>query len=425
MHLHCLGLNHHTAEVSIREKLAFDEQDILNFWNKLNNKSIPLELVVLSTCNRVEIYVASEEPIFEIIEGELSDQGNIPQEQINASFYRLVDEQVVSHLFRVAAGLDSMVLGEPQILGQVTEAYEIGLKFESCGKILSKLFQTAIQTGKRVRTETAISRNSTSISSLAARLAAQIVPNLPEAQITLFGAGEMAELTVEALRKRGVKNFNVISRTINSACTLAKRWNGQAGTMDSLKGVLEDTDILITSTSAPHTLLNKGMIAQIMKNRPDRPMVIIDIAVPRDVDPEVDTVPNAQVYDIDRLYQEVEQSLEKRSNEIPKVEKILEEEYLHFKDFWGTLKVVPTIVDMRQMADNIRIQELEKTLNRLPDLGEFEQEKIVAMTRSIVQKILHAPTVGLRQKANEPDGEKYASAVRVLFGLDHNQSSEN
>lgn len=418
MHLHCLGINHHTADIAVREKLAFTPQTIQAYWDRLTNNSPNTELVILSTCNRVEIYVYASRAIWTELESLVAESVQITTDQIQSHLYRLVDEQVVSHLFRVSAGLDSMVLGEPQILGQITNAYEQALTQGSAGKVVSKLFQSAIFTGKRVRTETAISKNSTSVSSLAANMAQKIVPDLTEAKITLLGAGEMAELAVEALQKRGVNKFHVLSRTIASACTLAERWEGNAGTMENLNGVLEDTDILITSTSAPHTLIHKNMVKQIMRSRPDRPLVMIDIAVPRDVAANVQELENVEVYDIDRLNNEVAESLDKRSNEIPKVEQILEEEYKIFKKFWNSLKVVPVIKGMRERADTIRQQELEKVFKHLPNLNEAEQAEISAMTQSIIQKFLHAPTIKLREEADGPEAEKYAHAASRLFGLD-------
>lgn len=419
MRLHCLGINHHTADVNTREKLAFQPDQIRTFWKYISQRSKKQigELLIVSTCNRVEIYVVADQPVFDEIESALIDYRDLSQKSVGHLFYRLVDEQVVSHLLRVAAGLDSMVLGEPQILGQVTAAYELGLQMESCGKVLSKLFQSAIHTGKRVRTETAISQNSVSVSSLAARVAEQIVGDLNSAQITMLGAGEMAELAIEALKKRGANRFVVISRTINSACGLAKKWEGQAGTMENLAGALEDTDILLTSTSAPHTLIHKGLMERIMAGRSGRPMVIIDIAVPRDVASDVDDVPGVSLFDIDGLNEDVGKAIESREGEIPKVEQIIEEEYQIFKAFFGTLKVVPVIAGMRQQADAIRRQELDKTLRQLEGIDPKQQERIAALTHSIVQKILHEPTIRLREEANGPNGEKYAIAVSELFGL--------
>jgi len=419
MRLHCLGLNHRTAEIEIREKLAFEAHQIEELWRHLQKatKGFLSELVVLSTCNRVEIYAVSDQPSFGELEQALLKYRNLEIKHVQGLFYRFVDQQVISHLMRVSAGLDSMVLGEPQILGQVTDAYEISLEINACGKILSKLFQSAIRAGKRVRTETEISKDSVSISSLAANMAEQAVSDLLGAQITLLGAGEMAELAVEALKKRGANKFGVISRTISSACGLAEKWDGQAGTMENLSGALEATDILITSTSAPHTLIHRGMIEQVMAERKEHPMVIIDIAVPRDVSPDVSLVENIRLYDIDDLNRGVERAIENRENEIPKVERIIDDEYQAFKEYFATLDVVPVIVEMRQYADSIRQNELEKTLRKLEGLHPKDKEKIKALTHSIVQKILHGPTICLREEANGPNGEKYANAASKLFGL--------
>lgn len=419
MRLHCLGINHHTADVSTREKLAFDEGQAEEFWNQLliQTQNRILELVILSTCNRVEIFTVAEQPIFSEIETALMEYCNLSQAEVSHLFYRLVDEQVISHLMRVTAGLDSMVLGEPQILGQVTEAYESGLKTHTCGKHLSKLFQSAIHTGKRVRSETAISENSLSVSSLAASVAEQILGDLSNAQITLLGAGEMAELAIESLRKRGANKFIVISRTINSACSLAQKWDGHAGTMENLAGALEKTDILLSSTSAPHTIIHSGLIEQIMADRPDQPLVIIDIAVPRDVAPDVGNLAGVSLFDIDGLKNGVEKALKGRQSEIPRVEQIIEEEYLAFKEYFGSLRVVPVITGIRQQADAIRQQELEKAFRQLEGIDPKQQERIRALTHAIVQKILHEPTIRLRQEANGPNAEKYAIAVSELFGL--------
>jgi glutamyl-tRNA reductase len=419
MRLHCLGINHQTAEVSTREKLAFDINQTKSFWEALRKETERKvdELVVLSTCNRVEIYAVSEQPFFAELEKTLVELRDISGKDIGHLFYRLVDEQVISHLLRVSSGLDSMVLGEPQILGQVTEAYQTGLEIGSCGKMLSKLFQSAISTGKRVRTETDISKNSMSVSSLAAQVTEQIVGNVSDSQITLLGAGEMAELAIEALKKRGANKFIVISRTINSACTLAQKWDGHAGTMENLAGALENTDILLTSTSAPHTIIHRSLIEGIMANRPNRPLVIIDIAVPRDVASDVKDIAGVSLFDIDRLNQGVVKAVESRESEIPKVEKIIDEEYLTFKEYFGSLKVLPVIAGIRQQANAIRQQELEKALRQLDGIDPKQQERIKALTHAIVQKILHEPTIRLRQEANGPNGEKYAVAVSELFGL--------
>ncbi len=332
--------------------------------------------------------------------------------------YRRIDMQVVSHLFRVAAGLDSMVLGEPQILGQVTQGYEKAQNAGTTGKILSRLFQNAIHAGKRVRTETALGRHSTSIPSIAAKLVMKWHPDLSEIEILVLGAGEMAELAIEALRKRGAMNLHVVSRTLASACKLADRWSGDASTMDGLFEVLPRADVLISSSSAPHSLINKEIASDAMTERPSRPLVIIDIAVPRDVEADVGDVPNIHLYDIDALNSDLNDGLKARQREIPKVEAILDQEYLKFKKFSDALEVVPFIIQLRDHTEAIRRQELEKVVRKLGEISQEQEEQISTLTHSIVNKILHRPTVGLQDAVREDDFDRYLEAARILFGLD-------
>jgi glutamyl-tRNA reductase len=332
--------------------------------------------------------------------------------------YRRIDMQVVSHLFRVAAGLDSMVLGEPQILGQVTQGYEKARDAGTTGKILSRLFQNAIHAGKRVRTETALGRNSTSIPSIAAKLVMKWHPDLSEIEIVVLGAGEMAELAIEALRKRGAMNLHVVSRTLASACQLADRWNGDASTMDTLLEVLPRADVLISSSSAPHSLINKEIASDAMAERPSRPLVIIDIAVPRDVEADVGDLPSIHLYDIDALNSDLDDGLNARQREIPKVEAILDQEYLKFKKFSDSLEVVPFIIQLRDHTEAIRRQELEKVVRKLGEISQEQEEQISTLTHSIVNKILHSPTVGLQDAVREDDFDRYLEAARILFGLD-------
>ena len=328
MHLQCLGLSHNTADVALREKLASVENGFLDLV-RASSKDAPdiSEMVVLSTCNRVEIYSVSSDSSFSSLEQLIIQHTEVSQEDIATRMYRRIDMQVVSHLFRVAAGLDSMVLGEPQILGQVTQGYERARDAGTTGKILSRLFQNAIHAGKRVRTETALGRNSTSIPSIAAKLVMKWHPDLSEIEIVVLGAGEMAELAIEALRKRGAMNLHVVSRTLASACRLAERWKGDASTMDTLLEVLPRADVLISSSSAPHSLINKEIAADAMAERPSRPLVIIDSAVPRDVEADVGEVPSIHLYDIDALNSDLDDGLKARQREIPKVEAIHDQEY--------------------------------------------------------------------------------------------------
>jgi len=426
MYILCLGLNHHTASLYLREKLALDENTVRIALARLacGHVDSPLaELIILSTCNRVELYAASNQLAFAGLEAFLSDISGVPVDTFSSQVYRFQDMEAVRHLFEVTAGLDSLVIGEPQILGQVTRALELARGQNTAGSILNRLFQAAIHAGKRTRTETAISRNPASVSSLAASLSERVVHKISEAQIVILGAGEMAELAVEALRKRGAQKILVINRTIERAQELVRRWGAEATTFENIYTSLESADILISSTGAPHTLISAGMVEEIMKRRPERPLVLIDIAVPRDIEPDVVQFSQVTLYDMDSLNARLEHSLAERMAEVPQVKNILNEELQLFEEYWKSLDMLPLIADIRQNAEAIRQTELEKTLRRLPDLTEAERNHIEAMTQALVKKLLHAPTHRLRTEASSPRASEYASMARTLFNVSNEHPS--
>lgn len=423
LYIQCLGLNHQTASIALREKLAFTPHRLeaslarLGCGNQVGYQSLQ-ELVILSTCNRVELYAVTTHSSFDVLEAFLAEIQNIPIPEFSSHIYRLQNDEAVGHLLAVAAGLDSVVLGEPQILGQVTEAYSVAGRHGTAGKILSRLFQSAIHTGKRARTETSIAHNPASISSVAVNRISETVSQLSQAQVMVLGAGEMAELAVEALRKRGAGRIVVVNRTVQRAQELARRWDGQAAALEMLLELLPQMDIVITSTGAPHTIIQASMVEKAMQLRPDRPMVFMDIAVPRDVDPEVGAIPAVSLYDMDTLAAQLEHSLSQREAEIPQVKEILVEELSSFQEYLATLDVIPLIVELRQQANDIRQAELEKVIRRMPDLPSDAQAHIEILTKSIVNKILHSPTARLREEANGPNAIDYADIARGLFGLD-------
>jgi glutamyl-tRNA reductase len=420
MYILCLGLNHNTAPLNLRERLALDENIVRVALARLacGHVDSPLtELIILSTCNRVEMYAVSNQLAFAGSETFLSDVSGVPSDHFCPHLYRFQDMQAVRHLFEVAAGLDSLVIGEPQILGQVTRALELARGQNTAGSILNRLFQAAIHAGKRTRTETAISRNPASVSSLAASLSEHAVHKISEAQIVILGAGEMAELAVEALRKRGAQKILVINRTLERARELVQRWDAQAATFENLPAALESADILISSTGAPHTLISSKMVNEVMQHRMERPLVLIDIAVPRDIDPDVTNLPHVTLYDMDSLNARLEHSLAERMAEVPRVKNILEEEIDLFDKYWRSLDMLPLIADIRQNAEAIRQTELEKTLRRLPGLTEAERSHIEAMTQALVKKLLHAPTHRLRTEASSHRASEYAAVARTLFNL--------
>jgi glutamyl-tRNA reductase len=422
-HLLCIGISHQTASIALREQLAFTPYMLEAGLSRLvcGNGSCPREireLLILSTCNRVEMYAVSTTDCFDHLESFLSEVKNIPAEQFSSSLFRLKDEAVPHHLFTVAAGLDSVVLGEPQILGQVTDAFTAARQQGTAGKILSRLFQTAIHVGKRVRTETVIAQNPASIASVAVHLISQKVDSLSNARIMVLGAGEMAELAVEALRKRGVHRIFVVNRTLQHAQELARRWNGEAASLEMLLELLPAVDIVIASTGAPHTIIRAPMVQQAIAQRPNRVMVFMDIAVPRDVDPQVGEIPGVSLFDIDSLSEHLENGIARREAEVPHAQEIITEELDGFMKYLAALDVIPLIVQLRKRANAIRIAEIEKNCRRIPNLSPEAHDHIDALTKSIVNKILHDPTVCLRREANGPNAYDYADLTRHLFGLE-------
>jgi len=424
-HIHCLSLTFQSSSVAKRERIAFTphrlDTSLEEFVNDPERTWDDIQgLVILSTCNRVEIYAVSNHPIFDLLERFIADVQDIDISAYSSDFSRYLDEGAVFHLFRVACGLESAVLGEPQILGQVTNAYMIAKQHGSVGKNLERLFQTAIFTGKRVRSETQIGHKPASIASLAVKLISEKVESLSEAQIVLLGAGEMAELSIEALRKRGAEDILVINRTYKMAQELAERWNGQAASMQALPKALKNADILIASTGAPHIIVEDALIEKAIESRPHRPLVIMDIAVPRDIDARANQIPGVYLYDIDSLSEKFQTCITQRKSEIPKVETIIEEEVRQYQDYLSSLDMIPIIVNMRKQANLIRQDELQKTIQHISNLSPETEEQIEILTKSIVNKILHIPTIRLKEEASGPNAAEYADMARDLFGL--NQS---
>src|SRR5262245_42067922 len=384
MKLLLIGLSHKTAPIEIRERLNFSSnalRAVLTHFDATHHRQAHLEDVregvILSTCNRLEVYALVRDPETagrEIID-LLSHSCDSPAETFARHLYTLQDEQAVRHLFRVAAGLDSMVLGEPQILGQITDAYEAALSQGAAGTVLSTLFRAAIHTGKRVRTETKIGINPASISSVAAGLAQRLLGDLSQRRVLLIGAGEMGAIAVRAMQKRGTSHITVANRTFENAEKLAQEWDGKAITFQQLHQALVMADIVISCTGAPHTILNREAIEPVMTVRPTRPLFLFDIAVPRDIDPSVAEIPNVHLRDIDDLQSQADDNVRERASEIPLVETIVENELVQFLDWLSSLDVVSTITDLRKQMEELRQNELKRLFNRL-DLDEREREMV-------------------------------------------------
>ncbi len=427
-----IGLSHKTAPIDVRERLSFTPAMLRSALTHFGNNHQQAQLedvregVILSTCNRLEVYALVNNPIIaaEAIINFLSRSCDIARAAFVGHLYIYHDEAAIQHLFRVAAGLDSMVLGEPQILGQVTDAYEAALSQSAAGTVLSALFRAAIHTGKRARTETTIGVNSVSISSVAAGLVSQLLGDLSERKVLLIGAGEMGAIAVRALIKRGVTNVVVANRTYDKASELSQIWGGEAINFQQLPAALTETDIVISSTSAPHTILSQELLKPVMAARADRPLFVMDIAVPRDVDPNVADLPNVHLHDIDDLQGQADENTREREAEIPRVEQIVAEEFGQFLEWFSSLEASSTIAALRQHIDQVRQQELERVFKRL-NLDERQQNLVATMSHRLVNKILHEPTLCLKQETASGNGAAYIATVRQLFSLDNAAVKQN
>ena len=423
MHIVAVGLNHRVAPVEVRERLAFTsaslEDALARFRPPDGTFPYAPEGAILSTCNRLEVYTLASSSI----DGQnavcsfLEDCHGQNRDAFQQYLYAYADEEAIAHLFSVATGLDSMVLGEPQILGQVADAMELALASAASGKVLTTLFRQAVEAGKRARTETTISQGVTSVSHVAVELALKIFSDLSACKVLLVGAGEMAELAARTLGAFGVGDLTILNRTQERAEQLAAQFGARALGWDRLDQALWRADIIIASTGAPHAIFRPDNVRQALPMRRNRPLFFIDIAVPRNVDPQVDRLDNVYVYDIDDLETVVEASIVERRREIPKVESIVAEQQRKFVAWFRSLDVVPTIVALRKQAESVRQTEVERALRRLEILSDQEKEIIEGMTRRIVNKLLHEPVVHLKRHANGNGGYERAEVVRDLFGL--------
>jgi glutamyl-tRNA reductase len=417
MHVVVVGLSHKTASVEIREKLSISRKEIPSAIASLKAEDSIRECLILSTCNRVEIYVvASSEEMgaAQITKFLCRASPHLSPEKLIDCLYSHGSDGAVRHLFRVASGLDSMVVGEPQILGQVKEAFDEALLSSGTGTILNKLFKKAISVAKRVRSETGISENAVSISYAAVELAKKIFRNLHDKTVMLLGAGEMAELAAGYLAQNGAREVVVSTRNYDRAVALAGQFNGRVARYDDFLKEMVHTDIVLCSTGAPHYLIRYEDVHRLIQLRKNRPVFLIDISVPRNIDPEINEIDNVYLYNIDDLESVVKANLHARQNEAEKAEEIIAEETAAFNRWVRTLEVVPTIVALREKAERIRKSELERVLSRLGPVDEEKAKAIDALTLSIVNKILHAPMTAMKDELN---GSDYADLLRKMFDL--------
>lgn len=419
MNLVIVGLNHKTSPVEIREKLSFPSQTIGEPLKKLVNHYGLNEGVILSTCNRVEVLGITndmEKGVWHV-KRFLSEYHDIPLESLDEHLYVHCGEGAVKHLFRVAAGLDSMIVGEPQILGQVKDSYGYAVEHDTAGVIVNKLYHKAFQVAKRIRTETKIGESAVSISFAAVELARKIFGELGGKSAMLIGAGEMAELAAKHLLNNGVREIMVTNRTYEKALELVKGFGGTAIMFREYPHYLKNADIVIASTGAANFIIRPEQVSEVMKERKQKPMFFIDISVPRNIDPLVNNIDNAYVYDIDDLQGVVKANLDERKSEANEAEKIIVEEIERFYRWIKSLDIVPTIIALRQYCDGIRKTELNKAVTILNNLSEKDIKTLDAMTSAIVNKILHNPITHLKKDANKIEGDLYIDTVRKIFEL--------
>ncbi len=421
MNLIIVGLNHKTSPVEIREKLSFPADTISEPLIKLTNHYGLNEAVVLSTCNRVEVLAITgdmEKGVWQV-KRFLSDYHNIPLEKLDEHLYSHCGEEAVKHLFRVASGLDSMVMGEPQILGQVKDSYGYAVQHNTAGVVVNKLYHKAFQVAKRIRTETKIGESAVSISFAAVELARKIFGNLTGHTVMLLGAGEMAELAARHLMSNGVREIMVANRTYEKAIELVKGFGGTAIMFREFPHYLKNADIVIASTGSPDFIIKPDQVREVMRERKQKPMFIIDISVPRNIDPLVNNIDNAYVYNVDDLQGVVQANLQERSKEAGAAEGIIVEEIEKFYRWIKSLDVVPTIIALRQCCDGIRKAELNKAVQSLGNLSEKDRQVLDAMTSAIVNKILHHPVTHLKKESSRIEGDLYIDTVRRLFDLEN------
>ncbi len=426
MHIVVVGVDHTTASIALRERLTCSSRQIPQVLSAA--KEIVHECVLLSTCNRIEFYAvcadlnADREQLVRI----LSEARGVSPEELAAHCFTFVDEQAVSHLLRVACGLHSLVPGEPQIQGQVAEALEIAQGGGFAGPITSALFRAALVTGKRARSETGISRNAASVSHVAVQLARHIFPDLHKAHILLVGSGQMSELAARNLLDNGAQQLVIINRTHANAVDLAETLGATHRSFADLSDALIDADVVISSTKAPCALITTERMQPVLEKRAGRSLLLIDIALPRDIDPDVAALPDVHLYNLDDLQAQVERGISLRLQEVEHVQAIIAEETDAFERWRSSLSVTGTISDLRHYVDVLRQQELARTMRQLaPTLSEREAAVVQELTTRLVNKMLHTPTLRLKAAAVEGQGHVYAEALRYLFDLEEDHESHN
>jgi glutamyl-tRNA reductase len=415
-----LGVSHKTAPLDLRERLSLTEGRAVGALGELTAAEGIHEAAALSTCNRTELYLIVSDPVEaeSTALGVLTRQAELRPTELLGHLYSVRSSEAVRHLFRVTAGLDSMIVGEAEIQGQVKRAYELALVEGATGPILNRLFRGALAAGGRTREETAIGERGVSIPSVAVELARRTLGDLAERRVLVIGAGETAELVARALVARGVATVFVANRHHDRAIGLAQRFGGAAVRFEELPEQLGQADIVVSATNSPHHIVERDELEVVMAGREERQLLLIDIAVPRDVEPECREIPGVTLHDIDDFQQIVERNASGREAEARRAEPILEAEQDRFERWLASLAVVPTVASLRDRAEGLVERILAENDGRWESLSEADRERMAMMARAVASRLLHEPTVRMKRAAGNDDAYLYVSALRELFGLD-------
>ena len=420
MSLVVTGLSHHTSDIALREKMTFAEGKLNQALSQMHEQLEGAGVVIVSTCNRSEVYlnhVGEPEDLFHEIRKFLANWHGVAESEFCDYIYEHEGADAAGHLFRVAASLDSMVVGEDQILGQVHDAYLAAQHEQVTDKVINSLFQRAFTTAKKVRSKTNINVGKVSISSVAVDLAVSIFMDLTDKTVLVIGSGEMSELTLKSLVDRGAGHVLIANRTVEKASALAQEYNGEALALDDLENHLHRADIVISSTGAPGVVLQRDTVSAALKRRSNKPMFIIDIALPRDVEASVNELDNIYLYDIDNLEGVAEQNMEARRNELDRCYEIVDAGVEQFTRWMQSLIAEPTIVSLSKELHDVRERELNKTLDQMEHLSEKDREEIEYLTKRIVNNILQKPMTQIKQEVHHPDHVGVLQVVRRIFGL--------
>jgi glutamyl-tRNA reductase len=421
-----IGVSHKTAPVEVRERLALPEQRAYEFVRDLRGAAVVHEAVAISTCNRTELYLVVSEPV----EAEstalamLASQAGIRPTGLASAIYSHRNCDAARHLYRVTSGLESMIIGEAEIQGQVKRAYETAVSKETTGPLTNRLFEAALKTGKRVRSETAISERQLSLPAVAVALAREQLGALDGREVVIVGTGETSELAARALADSGVRAVFVASRRRDRAVSLAKRYGGSSVTFDELPEALERADIVVAATASPHILLEARELSEVMDARGGRPMLLVDLAVPRDIDAACGDLTGVSLYDIDDLQAVIARNRRVRQAEARKAEGIVEEEIQHFAAWLGSLEVLPTIAALRARATELADSVVRENTGKWESASPRDLERVDAIARTIVNRVLHDPTVRMKELRDDRVHARMA-LVRDLFGLEEDEISED